>query len=106
MGVIPTLIMFPTDDCILLRPLITILHNVTILFPTTHDHTSNLIIAGYLTCLYPSMQYSQTQSRPLPPPVSQMQHFGLMNSGPALVYLLLSKNIDHLEWYYTFDLSP
>ena len=57
-----TLIMFLTDDCILLRPLIFILRHATFLL-SMPDNNISLTIA-YLTRLYPGIRYSQTQSRP------------------------------------------
>ena len=101
-GASAPILMFLTDDCLFLEPLMYVLSIAKDVLQQDgaayHDQ-----IFGFYTRLHPGILYSQTQDKPSPPPLSQLCFIPCSGSGEgAYAY---EQHYGSLEWAYPFDLS-
>lgn len=89
-------VMFLTDDCLLLQPLESIL-NCAI-----ESLTSKPRVFNFVSRLHPGISWSQTRDLPSPPPRNKFQYHSLDSSEGAYLY---NRDSASLEWDYPFDLS-
>eukprot|EP00956_Cyclotella_meneghiniana_P001804 scaffold1971_cov25-Cyclotella_meneghiniana.AAC.1 len=88
-------VMFLTDDCLLLEPLETIIECA--LGSLAYSKVFN-----FVSRLHPGISWSQTRDVPSPPPRNQFQYYSLHSSEGVYLY---NRDLATVEWNYTFDLS-
>ncbi len=93
------LVMFLTDDCILLEPINTIAS--TAINILQKGHTSGRIL-GFLTRLHPGITYCQTKDEASPPPRSHLVYQETSNELKAFIY---PECYGSNDFSYPFDLS-
>ncbi|KAL3791188.1 hypothetical protein ACHAWO_013619 [Cyclotella atomus] len=90
------LVMFLTDDCVLLEPLETILQCAI------GSLANNSQIFNFVSRLHPGISWSQTRDLPSPPP---RNNFRYQSINPNEGVYLYNRNLASVEWNYPFDLS-
>jgi hypothetical protein len=86
------LVMFLTDDCLLLEPLEAILNCAT----------NNSRVFNFVSRLHPGISWSQTRDSPSPPPRNKFQYQSINPNEGVYLY---NRNLASIEWNYPFDLS-
>lgn len=89
------IVMFLTDDCLLLESLETILDCAV-------GSLQSCKVFNFLSRLHPGISWSQTRDVPSPPPRNQFQYHSLHSSEGVYLY---NRDSASIEWNYPFDLS-
>ena len=91
------MVMFLTDDCLLLEPLETILYYAIRSLADESDGVFN-----FVSRLHPGISWSQTRDVPSPPPRNMFSYQSIDSSEGVYFYYRESASV---EWNYPFDLS-
>ncbi|KAL7489602.1 hypothetical protein ACHAW6_015256, partial [Cyclotella cf. meneghiniana] len=96
-------IMFLTDDCLLLEPLEAILLCAigSLSYHDTHSPSSGSVF-NFIARLHPGISWSQTRGVSSPPPRNQFKFYSLSSCDGVYLY---SREFASVEWNYPFDLS-
>jgi len=95
------LVMFLTDDCILLEPIGTILSCASSVLLS-----SNRPVLGFMSRLHPGISFCQTRNEPCPPPREEMEFVAhTCQSEADLGAFVFDRKIGGFDWSYPFDLS-
>ena len=98
------LVMFLTDDCLLLEPIERVLSCASSVLMS-----SNRPVLGFLSRLHPGISFCQTRNMPCPPPREEMEF--VVNSCEAetsdfgLGAFVFDRKIGAFDWSYPFYLS-
>ena len=98
------LVMFLTDDCLLLEPIERVLSCASSVLMS-----SNRPVLGFLSRLHPGISFCQTRNMPCPPPREEMEFVvhacEAETSDFGLGAFVFDRKIGVFDWSYPFDLS-
>jgi len=96
-----TLVMFLTDDCLLLEPI------EKIIFCAASCLSSTPRALAFLSRLHPAISWCQTRNVPCPPPREEMRYVAhkVLRAQPDAGAYVFDRKVGVADWSYPFDLS-